>query len=279
MKGLDKMEENKSIFPDLKNEELVKAMEALKQNENPQTQGAFVAAAVKANYFAPVDVLDADGNPIEGDGKMQVPKDAKFSFKLLKNTEGQGFFPMFTDINEFQKWNKDEKIKTIVVNFPQMASLAMKKSDEAAGIAINPLSHNLVFTLDLIKNLLAHLQKQQAERAADGQEKKGEVKFLFGTPKNIPDSVLDSFRKTLARIPEINAVYFVMMKQDGLDQENYMFIFDTALSPEEERKAAEKFCASARLVLTKFPVLPASLHSPVGEHAPKITEPFYKKEQ
>lgn len=271
------MEENKSIFPDLKNEELVKAMNTLKQNENPQTQGAFVAAAVKASYFAPVDVLDSEGKPIEGDGKMQVPKDAKFSFKLLKNTEGQAFFPVFTDINEFQKWNKDEKIKTIVVNFPQMASLAMKKADEATGIAINPLSHNLVFTQDLIKNLIAHLQKQQAERAENGQENKGEVKFYFGTPKNIPDSVLDSFRKTLSRIPEINAVYFVMMKQN--EQENYMFIFDTALSPDEERKAAEKFCSSARLVLTKFPVIAASLHSPVGEHAPKITEPFYKKEQ
>ena len=59
------MEENKSIFPDLKNEALVETMNALKKNENPQTQGAFVAAAVKANYFAPVDVLDGDGNPLE----------------------------------------------------------------------------------------------------------------------------------------------------------------------------------------------------------------------
>lgn len=268
------MEENKSIFPDLKNEELVKAMNALKQNENAQTQGAFVAAAVKASYFAPVDVLDKDGTPIEGDGKMEVPKDAKFSFKLLKNTEGQSFFPIFTDIGEYQKWNKDEKIKTIVVNFPQMASLTMKKADVATGIVINPLSQNLIFTRDLITNLLTHLQKQQAERA-ESEQGKNEVKFFFGKPSNIPDSVIESFRKTLSRIPEINSVYFVMMKQN--EQEHYMFIFDTELSPEEEKKAADKFCASAKLVLTKFPVVAASLKSPVGEHAPKITEPFYKK--
>lgn len=274
LKGRDKMEENKSIFPDLKNENLVKLMNELKQNENPKTQGAFVEAAVKATYFAPVDVLDSEGNPIEGDGKMQVPKDAKFSFKLIKNTEGQSFFPVFTDINEFQKWNKDEKIKTIVVNFPQMASLSLKKTDEKIGIAVNPLSQNLIFSQDLIVNLLKHLQQHQAARE-NAEQDKNEVKFYFGVPKNIPDSVIESFRKTLARNPEINAVYFVMMKER--DREHYMFIFDTDLSPEEEKKTAEKFCASARLVLTKFPVIAASLKSPVGEHAPKITEPFYKK--
>ncbi len=274
VKGRDKMEENKSIFPDLKNEDLVKAMNELKQNENPQTQGAFVAAAVKATYFAPVDVLDSEGNPIEGDGKMQVPKDAKFSFKLIKNTEGESYFPVFTDINEFQKWNKDEKIKTIVVSFYQMASLSLKKADEKIGIAINPMSQNLVFSQELIVNLVKHLQQQQAARE-NAEQGKREVKFYFGEPKNIPDSVIESFRKTLARTPEINAVYFVMMKES--DREHYMFVFDTELSPEEEKKAADKFCASARLVLTKFPVVAASLKSPVGEHVPKVTKPFYTK--
>lgn len=265
------MEENKSIFPDLKNEALVETMNALKKDENPQTQGAFMAAAVKANYFAPVDVLDSEGNPIEGTGKMEIPKDAKFNFKLLKNTNGESFFPMFTDIEEFQKWNKDEKIKTIVVNFPQMASLVIKKADVATGMVVNPMSQNLVFNKDLIVNLINHIQQQKEARENGGNE----VKFFFGKPSNIPDSVLDSFRKTISKSADVEAVYFVMMKQE--EREHYMFIFDTKLAPEEEKKIADKFCASARLVLTKFPVIAASLHSPVGEHAPKITEPFYKK--
>ena len=71
-----------NIFPDLKNEELVAAMDAIKQNENKETQAAFVSAAVKSRYFAPVDVLNADGTPLTGNGKMEIPKDAKFNFKL-----------------------------------------------------------------------------------------------------------------------------------------------------------------------------------------------------
>lgn len=268
------MEENKSIFPDLKNEALVETMNALKKDENPQTQGAFMAAAVNANYFAPVDVLDGEGNPLEGTGKMEIPKDAKFNFKLLKNTNGESFFPLFTDIGEFQKWNKDEKIKTIVVNFPQMASLVIKKADVANGLVVNPMSQNLLFNKDLIVNLISHIQKQK-EKRENGEHGEHEVKLFFGKPSNIPDSVLESFRKTLSKNNDIDAVYFVMMKQN--EREHYMFIFDTKLTTEEEKKIADKFCASARLVLTKFPVIAASLHSPVGEHAPKITEPFYKK--
>lgn len=265
-------EEN--IFPDLKNEPLVAAMNAIKEKETPETQTAFVTAALQASYFAPVDILDANGVPIEGTGKMSVPGDAKFNFRLIKNMEGEQFFLLFTDIPEFQRWNKEEKIKTMVVTFPQIVKLAMKKRDETAGIVINPMDHNLIFKHDMIENLFRHLE-QTANQPE--QPKPEPLKVYFGKPMNVPDSVLDSFRKTLARYPDIDAVYFLMMKQG--EQEHYLFVFDSKLENEKMKKIADSFCASARLFLSKFPVISAPLHSPVGESAPKVTEPFYQKEQ
>ncbi len=267
-KKAEKKEE--SIFPDLKNGALVEAMNALKKDENPQTQGAFVAAATKAAYFAPVDILDADGKPIEGTGKMEIPANAQFNFRLVKNTSGESFFALFTDIPEFQKWNKDEKIKTIVVTFPQMTSLAMKKADAVRGFVINPMGQNLVFTQELLTNLLKFTQS-----GVKAGEQPQPVKILFGKPMNIPNAVLDSFRKTLSRNSEVNAVYFLMMKQG--EQEHYLFVFDTDLDNESAKKIADSFCASARLILTKFPIVSAPLKSPIGESAPKVAEPFYKK--
>lgn len=264
-------EEN--IFPDLKNEPLVAAMNAVKEKETPETQSAFVTAALQASYFAPVDVLDANGVPIEGTGKMQIPGDAKFNFRLIKNTNGEQYFLLFTDIPEFQRWNKEEKIKTIVVTFPQIVKLAMKKRDETAGIVINPMDQNLVFKHDLIENLMKHLEQSAQQQSAPPQE---QIKLYFGKPMNVPDSVLDSFRKTLTRYPEIDAVYFIMMKRE--ETEHYLFVFDSGLENEKMKKIADSFCASARLFLSKFPVISAPLHSPIGENAPKVTEPFYKKE-
>lgn len=260
-------EEN--IFPDLKNEPLVAAMNAIRENENPQTQTAFVTAALQASYFAPVDVLDGNNVPLEGTGKMTIPGDAKFNFRLVKNMDGEQFFPLFTDIPEFQKWNKEEKIKTIVVTFSQMVKLASKKKDETGGLVINPMGQNLIFKHEMIESLMQHLEQS-------AQPPKEQVKLLFGKPSNIPDTVLDSFRKTLAKSPDVRAVYFLMMKQE--EQEHYLFVFDSELENEKLKKIADSFCASARLFLSKFPIISAPLNSQIGASAPKVTEPFYTKQ-
>ena len=76
-------EEN--IFPNIDNSELVAAMAAFKKEQNPKAQSDLVNAALKAKYFAPVEVIDGEGKPLQGSGKMEIPKNSKFNFKLIKN--------------------------------------------------------------------------------------------------------------------------------------------------------------------------------------------------
>lgn len=268
-----------NIFPDLKNETLVATMNALRENENKDTQTAFVTAAMKAKYFAPVDVLNADGTPIEGNGKMEIPKDAKFNFKLLINSKGEQYFPLFTDIQEFQKWNKTEKIKSIVVIFPQMADLVSKKPG-TSGFVINPMTQNLVFTREILDNMLKNIreniQKQQAAApAAEGENGENRMTLYFGKPKNIPDSVVASLCKNLSKHPEVNSGYFLMMKQN--EQEHYLFVLDIDADADKSKKIADSLCSTARLFLSKFPVIATSIKSPIGQNADKVTEPFYTK--
>lgn len=268
-----------NIFPDLKNEELVAAMNAIKQNENKETQTAFVTTAVKSKYFTPVDVINADGTPLTGNGKMEIPKDAKFNFKLVTNSKGEQYFPLFTDISEFQKWNKNEKINTIVVVFPQMADLVSKKP-EVSGFVINPMSQNLIFTREILDAMLNNVKENmQKAKAAEGNTDGGEEKKItlyFGKPSNIPDSVVASLKKNLAKNPEVKKAYFLMMKQGA--QEHYLFVLDIEAEPEKCQKIADSLCSTARLFLTKFPVSAVPLNSPYGQSADKVTEPFYVKE-
>ncbi|MGN0617420.1 MAG: enhanced serine sensitivity protein SseB C-terminal domain-containing protein [Ruminiclostridium sp.] len=273
-------EEN--IFPNLENSELVAAMAAFKKDPNPKAQSDLVNAALKAKYFAPVEVIDSEGNPLQGTGKMQIPKDAKFNFKLIKNSSGEEFFMLFTDINEFQKWNKNQQIKTIVVVFPQMAQLTMKRSDVVKGFVINPMNENIIFDQANLQNILDTLnrffaqeqQKEKGENAPQTPEAR-EVKLYFGKPNNVPDSVLDSLRKHLAKRPEVKAAYFSMMKQD--EQEFYLFTLDIEAENEAAKKIADSLCNTAKLFLTKFPVLAAPVNSPYGEGAKRVGEPFYVK--
>ncbi len=263
-----------NIFPNLENENLVASMNALKENENPETQNKFLQEAIQAKYFAPVDIINEDGTLLEGTGKMEIPQNAKFNFKLITNQKGEQFFPLFTDIDEFQKWSKSEKVKTIVVVFPQMASLVSKKPDAIAGFVINPMSHNMIFPKALLDDILKHAQQKQAEiEAAKNNETK--VTVMLGKPNNIPDSVMNSISKATAKRPEINSAYFIMMKQG--EQEHYLFVLDMSIEGEEAKKIADSLCASIRLFLTKFPVIAVPLNSPIGQNAPKVTEPFYTK--
>ena len=274
-------EEN--IFPNIDNSELVAAMATFKKEQNPKAQSDLVNAALKAKYFAPVEVIDVEGKPLQGSGKMEIPKDSKFNFKLIKNGSGEEFFMLFTDIKEFQKWNKNEQIKTIVMGFPQMAQLTMKRADVVKGFVINPMGENIIFDQKNLQNILDTLnrffaQEQQKENAAKGEQapEAREVKLYFGKPNNVPDSVLDSLRKHLAKRPEVKSAYFSMMKQD--EQEFYLFTLDIEAENEAAKKIADSLCNTAKLFLTKFPVLAAPVNSPYGEGAKRVGEPFYVKE-
>lgn len=269
-----------NIFPNLENDALLVAMNALKANETKETQNAFLTEAVKAKYFAPVDVFDGEGNPLAGSGKMEVPKDAKFNFKLIVNNKGEQYFPLFTDIAEFQKWSKDQQVKTIVVVFPQMASLVNKRADVVKGFVINPMSQNLIFPKELLDDIFKYAQQQvakaQAEKAAQEGEQPQQFTYYFGKTVNIPDSVIASLKKTLAKNKEVNSAYLVMMKQGN--QEYYLFVLDIDADDEKSKKIANSLCNSAKLFLTKFPISVCSLKSEIGANAPKVDEPFYTKE-
>jgi|GEM_PF-1084524 len=274
------------VIPDLGNEELVKAMEAVKQSENRETQTAMIEKVLNAKFFAPVDVLDADGNVLTGNGRIAIPKDAKFNFKLIQNKNGEQFFAVFTDLNEFRKWSGGPKVNTIVVVFPQIAQLAVQKADQIKGFVINPMSQNIIFTQDAIKNLLEAMrtvaEKERARReaaAANGgaaPESGPSVKLMFGKAKNIPDAVLGAFRKKLAKTPEVKEAYFCMMKQG--EQDFYLFTLEIDADSETCRDIGNSLCESAKMFLTKYPIMAAPVKSPFGEGAKKVEQPFYIKD-
>ncbi len=274
-----------NVFPDLNNEALVKTMEALKKEETRETQSAFIEQAVTARFFAPVDVVDADGNMLTGNGKIDIPPDAKFNFKLIENAKGERYFAVFTDINEFQKWNKKDRVNTIVVVFPQIAQLALEKTADVSGFVINPMSQNIIFSQEAISHLLgamkqfAEMQKANAEAGNNGEAPAAEApkrELLFGKPNNVPEAVLGAFRKRLIKSPEVKEAYFCMMK-DG-EQELYLFVIDVDADNDKAKAIGEDLCSAAKMFLTKFPIIAAPLNSPFGEGAKKVGEPFYTKE-
>ena len=63
---------------------------------------------------------------------------------LVKGINGEVFQPIFTDLLEFQKFNRENKLQPMVVlaeNFPQVFT------PKAKGIVLNPMGVNMPLSL------------------------------------------------------------------------------------------------------------------------------------
>ena len=73
-------------------------------------------------------------------GKFIVAFDDKNGVPLLKQTNGDAFQPIFTDALEFSRFNKDNKLKGVVVEAAKIPSILVA---EAKGVVVNPFNINL----------------------------------------------------------------------------------------------------------------------------------------
>ena len=111
-------------FPELHNEALIEAMNEINKEENRETQQKLIQEVLKAKFFSPVDVIDDEGNVVNANGRMPMPKNGKFNFKLINNQKGDSFFPIFTDVKEFYKWFEFKK-------FDEFKKWAVEQGEDA----------------------------------------------------------------------------------------------------------------------------------------------------
>lgn len=76
------------------------------------------------------------------DVKEEDSEETKRAVMLLKNNNGEGFVPLFTDGAELRRFSKGKVIPVYVCDFKMIVD--MMKNTKAAGIAINPASSNVM---------------------------------------------------------------------------------------------------------------------------------------
>lgn len=73
-------------------------------------------------------------------GRYIVAAQENQGLAVLKEKNGQVYQPLFTDIYEFQKFNREKKFKPMVIEAGKLTELVSK---ESAGIVINPFGVNV----------------------------------------------------------------------------------------------------------------------------------------
>ena len=92
---------------------------------------------MKSKYLVAVEKQEA-GEGEEGK-KVQVP--------YVKNQNGDIFQPVFSDAEEFRKFNKDKKFQALLVTFENLEKVLIPV---AKGAVVNPQGFNLVVSKDKI---------------------------------------------------------------------------------------------------------------------------------
>lgn len=78
-------------------------------------------------------------------GEYIVGAEEDKGLPMLKQKEGRAFLPVFTDIQEFQKFNKEGKFKPGILQADKIPELM---TEEIVGVAINPFGVNVILTLN-----------------------------------------------------------------------------------------------------------------------------------
>ena len=90
---------------------------------------------------------------------------------LVKLKDGQLYQPAFTDILEFQKFNRENKMRPVVVEAAKVPSVL---ANEAQGIILNVMGVNLPLTVSRPKAPAAQIQRTIPVPEEAAEEKKAE---------------------------------------------------------------------------------------------------------
>lgn len=98
----------------------------------------------KAKYMVPIELLEGPEPDLE---KL---KEKKYRLPILKNKNGDVLQPLFTDPNEFAKFNRENKFKALSVPFANLAKLVIKDSK---GFLLNPAGFHIAMPKELLEGL------------------------------------------------------------------------------------------------------------------------------
>lgn len=261
------------------NPELNAAAKKLRQENNPQNLNLVINQLTRAIFLAPAKVeFQGELPKPDATGRVQMPKDTKVTFSLLKATDGRSFFPAFTNEEELRKWQQNAATQVMALRFDDYARM-LQQNEKVAGFVVDPFGDNLRFESKMVASI-----KQQHDaavlRAKAGlrqtQIKPGD-KITIVEPSVYPDALLNPLCDLFAQQPGVAAAYLQMMVVNDTDR-FYLLVLDSAKDDKlfaAIAQAARPFMGSAENVAKKINLNITTSETPLGQQGMRDSEPFY----
>lgn len=143
---------------EVRNPKLVAAMQTMLKHDNEQTRSQMAAELLDSRLLSPVEqqtVLTEQSGPSK-----------RIRFLDIQNTEGERYYLAFTDLDEYGKWNDEEKHnEALIMTLEDFGNILIRQLNDLKGFVINPYSENISISKDLLLSLLKQREaKMHAQR-------------------------------------------------------------------------------------------------------------------
>ncbi len=262
------MAEQKNVQAPITNPVLVKAMDAMKEARTQQTEIAFVNALKTARFFVPANINKVQAASANEDGTVELKEQPQVRFLLFNNQEGKKYFPLFTDIDEYRKWDKHKEQQLAVLSFRDLCQILQRNPNpDASGAVVNPFGHNVMMPTETLFRVV------NTEALAPG------TKIQIGSLKEEPTELLNAMRAYLSEKEPINKAYLRVMKREDKEKPNFLLIVDVDSSVEQAayKPLFDGLAESAKPHLRGVELAIVPTNNKFGEAALKDAVPFYEK--
>ncbi|MCH5297211.1 MAG: enhanced serine sensitivity protein SseB [Ruminococcus sp.] len=265
-----KMEKSQIPAEEIKNPELLKAIEKMQADGSKENIDAMINEIIKAKLILPAKITPTTQAKTEN-GRTVMQQANQVQFRLLKNGNGEMFFGVFSDVEEMYKWEDTKTASKVVTDFDSLASMVMDEKSNVGGFVINAFGKSVTFPKPMVMSI-----KQQRDylRMKNNTIESG-TKIQLGEPDEYPIDLMAALINHFSTETTVNAAYLRMIKkEDG--QKSYFIVVDFYGDMQETFDYINKIAKPYLDDEIELTMMPYSME--FARNAVNGIEPFYKKE-
>ncbi len=205
------------------NKALEEAILKVKTDKTPQAQDAFLNVLVRSRLITPV-TIDPPPTGKDEQGRVQIPKNSKITFHLMKNAQGTVYYPVFSHWDEVRKGPHAQDQNTLVLPFREIANLILKNPESAEGFVLNPFSDGLVMPKQLIEGVVNIIEKAMKDQKPGLTEMKVGTDVKLGDFKNPPQEIIDKLTEYFDESCVVSTAYLLAMMHE--DKNSFLVVVE-----------------------------------------------------
>lgn len=156
------------------NTKLLAALEALRVEQNEETDQAYTQALLEAEFIVPVNYKNPPKQ--NENGELEMPEGSEVALITLKATdEGEEVFPIFTDMEAYTARPAMDDHQTVhpwaMMISDYFPMLLNGENPQIAGLALNPFSDGMPITRENVEYLAAVSGALQGENGGQVEVK------------------------------------------------------------------------------------------------------------